>query len=357
MIRCKLTDIFYHSFICTFIEKSMILTISWPDTYVTCTNTFYDKFFTKAGINKNNKYKAGHAALVLINPKTGILEYYDFGRYITPLGYGRVRSSETDFEIQCTVTAEFDQQGNLVNQEEIFLFLSNSKFTHGDGRMVISVIKEIDYQKAKSFIIKEQDRGDISYGPFTYQGSNCSRFVADTIIQGTTSKTVWWKTNFPLSLTPSPLGNTWNACTNNEIWSVFENKITSYSTNRFHLWKDLFSNFLEKTPFSSKSDPYIGNLKEPVRSSKIPTHATWLNGIGAGAWFTLEKIINSNEYLIERYDPYENKDLTAIFQTNDTFDISLEYKFTYPSNGKKCTILQNDKKIKFEFVREFTSVL
>lgn len=321
----------------------MILTIAFPDTYVTSTNTFYDRFFKLIGINKSDKYKAGHAALVLIDPTTGKLEYYDFGRYITPLGYGRIRSSETDPEIFFPFTAKINNHGKLENEKDIFLFLANSTFTHGDGKMIISVLKKVNYQKAKKFIIKEQNKDLIKYGPFVLNGSNCSRFVADVIIKGTNSFRIRFKTKYPISFTPSPLGNTWNASEDNNVWEVSNNQIQLYTNNRLTIWKDILANFLDKTQINNSSK--TGTLQEPNPSQKIPKEAQWLNGIGAGAWFVIQEFENKDlNYLIERYDGNENKDMSYIFTTTNKINLEEVYEFTYPCNAQKCTIIQHNKK-------------
>lgn len=323
----------------------MILTIAFPDTYVKSTNTFYDRFFKLVGVNKSDKYKAGHAALVLIHPVTKKLEYYDFGRYITPLGYGRIRSSETDPEIRFPFTAKINKNGQLKNFKQIFLFLANSNFTHGDGRMIISILKKVNYQKAKEFIIKEQAKDLIKYGPFIPKGSNCSRFVANVIVKGSKSFNVRFKTKYPISITPSPLGNTCNACDGNNIWEVFDGKIKIYKNNRLKIWKDIVSNFLDKTKLKNSS--IIGTLKEPNRSKKIPKEAQWLNGIGAGAWFVIQEFQNKNNYLIERYDGNKTKDMSFVFNTPEKIDLTKKYQFTYPCNAQKCTIIQRNKKFTF----------
>ena len=40
--------------------------------------------------------RVGHAAICLINPQSNEVLYYDFGRYITPRGFGRARNKYTD---------------------------------------------------------------------------------------------------------------------------------------------------------------------------------------------------------------------------------------------------------------------
>lgn len=72
-------------------NNAIILTLAYPDTIVMTAAEWYSPFLRFIGIGKKNYVKAGHAALVLIHKESGVLEYHDFGRYITPEPCGRVR--------------------------------------------------------------------------------------------------------------------------------------------------------------------------------------------------------------------------------------------------------------------------
>jgi len=60
------------------------LTIAYPETTVRVYDEWLTPYLSLSGIGKKNYVKAGHAAIVLINNNTGILEYYDYGLYIIP---------------------------------------------------------------------------------------------------------------------------------------------------------------------------------------------------------------------------------------------------------------------------------
>ncbi|NNK40334.1 MAG: hypothetical protein HKP45_06755, partial [Winogradskyella sp.] len=84
---------------------------------------WYSPFLKYFGIGKKNYVRAGHAALVLIDKNTGHLEYHDFGRYITPEPYARVRGQLTDAELQFPLTASI-KNGKIENLEELLTFLA-----------------------------------------------------------------------------------------------------------------------------------------------------------------------------------------------------------------------------------------
>ena len=86
-------------------NTGIILTLAYPETIVTVSEEWFSPFLRYLGVGKKNYLRAGHAALVLINKETGILEYYDFGRCITPQPNGRVRGRYTDNELHIPLIA------------------------------------------------------------------------------------------------------------------------------------------------------------------------------------------------------------------------------------------------------------
>ena len=80
-------------------NSGIILTLAYPETIVMISKEWFSPYLRFLGIGKKNYVRAGHAALVLINKATGVLEYHDFGRYITPEPNGRVRGKDTDNEL------------------------------------------------------------------------------------------------------------------------------------------------------------------------------------------------------------------------------------------------------------------
>ena len=75
-------------------KNDCIITLAWPEGMVKSAGSWYDKF-----LSKNGKYRVGHSALLLIDSEKKKSHYFDFGRYHTPVGYGRARDVETDAEL------------------------------------------------------------------------------------------------------------------------------------------------------------------------------------------------------------------------------------------------------------------
>ena len=67
-------------------SKDFIIILAWPEGMCVAAGAWYDPFFATDG-----KYRVGHSAIILINSESKKLHYFDFGRYHTPQGFGRVR--------------------------------------------------------------------------------------------------------------------------------------------------------------------------------------------------------------------------------------------------------------------------
>ena len=98
-------------------KNDFIITLAWPEGMVVAAGAWYDKI-----ASSNGKYRVGHSALVLINAKTKKTHYFDFGRYHTPKGYGRVRDVDTAQDMtQINAEKKAEKKNNI---EENLLQLS-----------------------------------------------------------------------------------------------------------------------------------------------------------------------------------------------------------------------------------------
>ena len=89
------------------------------------------------------------------------------------------------------------------------------------------------------------------------------------------------------------------------------------------------------------------SLTPPIKNEKTPKESQWLGGIGAGSWFHLSK--QNDKYKIERFSEIGELECSKLFNVDKaSFDINLEYKFTYLSHCTLCTIIQNQITFKFK---------
>ncbi len=156
------------------------------------------------GFNKEGYYQVGHSAIIIINPDTGKCHYFDFGRYHAPFGYGRVRDEVTDHELRMKTKARISSEG-ISNVEEVVEEIASNESSHGTGVCYASCIV-VDFNKAFSRAKEMQAASPIAYGPFLFNGTNCSRFVRTIVVSGISSAGLKTRLAFPLSLSPTPLG-------------------------------------------------------------------------------------------------------------------------------------------------------
>jgi hypothetical protein len=318
----------------------------------TANGELISKFWPFLGVGGQQKVKAGHAALLLISKKTNKINYFDFGRYITSDTYGRVRSEETDNEVHIPFSAIHDSE-KIENLDEVLLYLENHpEKTHGEGRMITSINNEIDYDKALSYILDLQNKIEVPYGAFRKDGSNCARFVTDTLIVSTTNKKIKKKLKGLNMVTPSPIsvvlksGSIQYSCL-----QIFNQEIKTYQN------KHIFVEH-KKCLFSKVSQELndIGSIRPDLKVFSSET-GQWLGGIGSGAWFELyDSVIEDTKYRVVRRNAKGIVDLDDLFTLNTSgFSFDKPYSFQYGSNCKQCIIVQNNISYYFKRVKNVSA--
>lgn len=320
-----------------------IIVLAYPETVVrTATKEISSKIWPLFGVGGKHSVMAGHAAFLLVSKNTGAVNYFDFGRYVTSEGMGRARSEKTDCELAIPISAVFDRDA-IVNLEEILFFVEkHPEKTHGAGRMIASVNAHINYEKAFRFVENLQKKGEVPYGAFLKKGSNCARFVTDVLLHATYDQQCRKKLRRSKFFTPSPIGNVVNGKTEEKIVEVHRQKIRSYKYDS--VLKEHRNYFLKKV--SQEINKY-GNMM-PLKSFYNPPNGQWLSGIGAGAWFEIEKCVK-NCYTISRRGAKGELHVRDSFLVNQSgFEIEKPYKFLHGSHCNICWVQQRRKVYVFQ---------
>lgn len=332
-------------------NDAFILALAYPDTIVRISDERIVSYLKYINVGCENYVRAGHAALVLIDKETGDLDYYDFGRYTCPLGYGRVRGKITDNELDFPLKAKIED-GRIINLNEILNFLAtNPDLTHGEGKLVGSVCDAVNYKKAKDYITKLQNGNPVRYGAFIKKASNCSRFVTDTLIASINDNEKKKRLIKSKRFTPSTISNVVIANTELMVHEVSESGyITEFTAT---LKAENRRCFLDK--LEDFEPNLVGNL-EPKPVKEMAQHAQWLEGIGAGAWFEIYDINRKPEFRFRRISPYGNIDCDGIYEIDsDGFDINSSYQFVHYSNCSFFHIEQDEIRYRFEFNKNYES--
>lgn len=303
--------------------------IAWPETYCKQPGAWYDPITLFLGINKNNYYQVGHAALVLVDTKNNKAHYFDFGRYHSPYQYGRVRNAETDHDLVInTIPVISEDKKQIENFSKILAELQQNPACHGEGKLHASYCPinfEAAFAKAKMLA----DKSPIPYGPFRFKGSNCSRFVNTAIRAGKPDFWHWFGLYFKVPLTPTPISNV----------NALENGL-------------VLQKLLKGEPFCplQKLDKTLltATLPPPDRHPSIPENAQWLSGEGAGSWFTFD--IENNFLKATRYSVHGVIECAGLFENKDAIKVlnnKKSFKVAYPSNCKTVSLNINGTKIGF----------
>ncbi len=311
------------------------IALAWPATLCKQPNSWYDLPLRWLGINKNWFYKAGHAALVLIDDHEQKCHYFDFGRYHAPFNYGRVRSATTDHDLAMNTIPRISNDGSQIeNFMEILDELQHNKACHGDGKLYASYCR-INFELAWQKALRLQDSCPLPYGPFVKKGNNCSRFVNDAIVAGKPHCLQAIRLKYFVPLTPTTMNNV------NPL---------QHKTVLPALLKTTGMDFSKKL----SKDQLKTTLKAPPRHPDIPENAQWLSGEGAGSWFHIES--DGDLFLITRFSPEGKIECRGHFYTESDkrFEIHDEYRFAHLSNCKQVNIMQNGKTVAFH--RDYPSL-
>jgi len=312
------------------IHSGFAIAIAWPATLCKQPNSWYDMPLRWLGFNKNWFYKAGHAALVLIDDHEQKCHYFDFGRYHAPFNYGRVRSATTDHDLAVRTIPQISNDGlRIENFREILDELQHNKACHGDGKLYASYCR-INFELAWQKALRLQDSCPLPYGPFVKKGNNCSRFVNDVIVAGKPGWLQAIRLKYFVPLTPTTMNNV------NPL---------QHKTVLPALLKTTGMDFSKKL----SKDQLKTTLKAPPRHPDIPENAQWLSGEGAGSWFHIES--DGEMYVISRYSAEGEAECEGIFSTKAVrkFDIHARYQFVYFSHCRKVNILQNGQNFQFNY--------
>ena len=297
------------------------------------------KILPLVGLGTRTHIKAGHAALVLIENSTGKAQYFDFGRYITPLGKGRVRGANTDVELEIPFTAKIENE-KLKNLDNFLIWLdAHPEKTHGSGRLVASLCEAINYEKAIEYILDIQSQGSIPYKAFGKIGSNCSRLVTETILASTNEKAIIKRLSRNKKFTPSTIGNV-EKSTSDVVYEVFDGKVSIFNSTA--LRENLTNYFDKKVNMPQYNAAHITSL---------PEGSQLLTGIGSSAYFHL-KFLTDTTAEITRYTEEGIIDFEGVTQIPKGFENTQEYKFVYDSHCAFCTIEQGGTNFHFTLKRK-----
>lgn len=333
--------------------EDLALVLAWPEQTARGDEKWM-AFFKKLGIVKNLNFKVGHSAILLIEKKTGKLAYFDFGRYISPRGYGRARSALIDPRLRIISTAQIDC-GEIQNLTEILNELKFIEYaTHGAKSLYFSVAKQLSFIKGMQYAQSVIDQGHILYGALARKNNSCSRYIAQILLAAlkpghTCRKCIY----FPETFKASPMSNVVNADPDRTVYcfeygNLHKSKMSRFKSVTFQV-SLLFHNLNSKKATHLPCDRQAGFLVEPVRPASVPDHAQWLGGIGEGVWYSL-RLESLNVYRVTRYNSKGEVDYHEYCEADGYLNPKKTYQFTYRSHYGSYTLKMQKHEVKLKTV-------
>ncbi len=339
-------------------DKDLAIVIAWPEI-PTRGDERWMKFFKRIGLVKNLHFKVGHAAIVLVNHDTGALAYYDFGRYVTPLGYGRARSAQSDPRLELTTKARIDAPPQISNLRMVLDEMHvKREATHGAGTMYFSIADSISFDRASAFAERLVSGGPIKYGAIASDCNSCSRYVAQILLAGLPARHASRRQLlFPESMKPSPMSNVVNARADRKVYAFDGHALSARKMSRFRSFA-FQAQLIGESLSNAKTvafppDHIVGHVSQPPRVPSIPQDAQWLGGIGEGAWYAVEATGDKGRNcLVTRYDAAGARHYTARYVSDIGWNPDASYHVTHHTEYRYVTLVQGGKTVRLSLVTD-----
>ena len=336
-------------------KNTAIISLAWPFVIARGPEKLWI-FLKKIGIIKNLNFRIGHAAMIVAtNDK---LFYYDLGRYLSPLGYSRCRSKETDPKLAIKTRPVWNKNGEIKNTSAIFQELEEmKKGTHGDGALYASITYDVNIEKILCYSKALQKEGFQKYGALKKNKTNCGKFVSKAILEGLDENSITYKKlNNPNTYSQTPYFNVLAASSSGDfvIWEngseKWEKAVISDALS--DLFRKGLESFFTKKAKLLPSDKIMGQQFQPENiPENINQTAKYLGGIGEGAWHELI-LISENEVRLNRYYYDGTFEFTNNYVINSTWGNYLKTnsaELVHDTNNLWITLMNKETKDKLRF--------
>lgn len=337
--------------------KDYAIVLTWPDATIRGDEKWM-MFFKKIGIVKNLNFKVGHTGIVIVKGTTGEMRFYDFGRYISPRGYGRARSENSDPLLKISIKAKISE-GKITNIREIAEYFERMKpAMYGEGRLYFSITNSINFDLAKSFGDEWVKIGTYPYGAVAKNNNNCSRFITRMLIHASSKYHYWHGINLPETIKASPISNVVNIAKDRMIYSYCPVKgLRHFKMNRWQslgfLIRQLGDNVSQAKSDLLPNDQIIGAVDYRFKPITVPKDATYLGGVGDGAWYVVNVQADSR-FVIKRYTTSGDLEYAVLGEAISLVKSDRPWKIVYDSHLMFTHIEQDGKKIRIEHVKSLS---
>lgn len=305
-----------------------LIVIAFPDFYIHYHQVWHRVVWKFLGFTEGNTIRAGHNCILSVNGVTGKINYYDFGRYDVPTGYGRARSVETDPQLKIPLIAKF-VNSEISNLEEIIAwFYTETPIHHSAGPLYCKVLPSMSEVNIKDFVNQTQSRGFVDYDIFRKGALNCSRYVGHLIRAVVPSERLSTYIKY-ICPSPTPLDTVINADCKTHVFRYDGNTFSKEQMSP----KDGIRYYLKSR----------GAFHNDTKRVEMP-HLDWIGSKAIGSYYSL--IIDNqidNTILITKYSAKGVEITTRAYRCEHRgLDLNKDYQLELGDSPDQFVIVQGE---------------
>ncbi|MCF8255980.1 MAG: hypothetical protein K9J06_00380 [Flavobacteriales bacterium] len=311
-------------------RNDFLITIAWPRALAKQTDAWYNDVARVLGLNRRGYYRAGHAALILVNAADSSCHYFDFGRYHSPFGTGRVRSATTDHDLALRSKAHI-QGRRILNFRELLDEVLKNPSSHASGPMWAGYVRA-DFQSALAEAERLQAESPTIYGPFVKGGTNCTRFVRSVALKARIPLAHHLRMAVVPMLTPTTLNN---------VAALWHHVRIPKRENVV----------LEECKVRRYCPPVLldTTLPAPPRPITVPEDAQWVAGETGGSWFHLS--VEGDGFRLNRFCSEGELECTSLLKPDRSFPaLDGSYRIVPMSHCAEVRVLLGEQEMVFRSV-------
>ena len=281
------------------------------------------------GFTEGNTIRAGHNCAILVDGNTGNLQYFDFGRYDVPDGYGRARCDQSDPQLLLKANAIL-VDGQITNLKAIMEeFYHDDSIHHSAGPMFYKVLSNVNKADALDFVRGTQARGFVDYDIFRKGALNCSRYIGHLVksVLPKNRLTTYLKHICP---SPTPMDTVINADVKTPL-SKYDGEV--FSEQPFSAWLGI------KYYLKSR-----GAFHNDTTKVEMPD-AHWIGSKAIGSYYTLVALLGQEKtFRIKKFSAKGVQVWVREFQSDQVgIDLSEDYSLQLGSRPEELVVEQDGK--------------
>lgn len=288
---------------------------------------------------KNRNITVGHAGVIIVDGP--LAEFHDFGRYVTPLGFGRARSESTDPALGLKTVVQWNEDGHIHNLKEVLDELETKQdITHASDGLYASVVdRGVSAANAREYAMSVRDKGYVKYNGMKPKDNNCARFAAQTALAGLgKDHPMYNRFKWPWTTAPSPYSNVIASNRDGYHCQLHDGVLTWHHAKPWHALTNAvvnaYASFSMTRAPKLPRDHEVEQVAPKVRPQGVRSDATYLGGIGEGVYY--QGVVDGDSIHVEKRHRITGEIIHggryAVPRDVNLDHMSSALEFTYPSH-------------------------